>query len=211
MSFEANDGWLIFAFWFPLSVALINFVIYPFHVEFQIFDKNLLHFFLDLVFSFPHPQAWFHQQRWMLVVGTGRRRSLLSWVVSLIFLQILGNFPATRLSALVVWFLLPAEIFIFAWFSRIMFIWCFWCWWCCCATLLLSVVEVSLFFSERDGKNFHIFCFAVVFVYLKCFLCFVLIRFSEWKLGDCPMLITRPPSTKLHQKRKKLRRTWVQA
>ena len=48
---------------------------------------------------------------------------------------------------------------------------------------------------------FLYFCFLFVFVFWSVSRYFVLIGFSEWKLGVYPTLITRPPSTKSNGKK----------
>ena len=182
-------------------MAFINVTIYSFLVESKNFDQNIPHFFLDLVLSFPISRLDFVDDDASSLLVLLKVISLFSWVVILCFLQLLGNFSAIWLTALVVWFLFPVEIFFFVWFGRIMFIWCFWCWWCSCVTLLLFVVGVILAFLWRFWWHLYIYIYYIYILQLSPFFggvswCFVLIGLIEWKLGDSPTLITCPPFTK---------------
>ena len=153
-----NDGWLLFQFCLP----------------------NLWH--LSVLLS---TLSWSNPRFLTRTFHSGC--PLFFWVVSLYLLQLLENFPATWLSSLVVWFLLPVEtFFFFIWFSLFDLV----------ESCLLfgvfddecnsAVVGVSSVFLRRGWWHFYTFLYIVVFVLLKCFLMFCIdwIKWVEaWRLS----------------------------
>ena len=130
---------------------------------------------------FPGQIQGFWQEHFTVVVH------FFFWVVSLYLLQLLENFPATWLSSLAVWFLLPVEtFFFFIWFSLFDLV----------ESCLLfgvfddecnsAVVGVSSVFLRWGWWHFYTFLYIVVFVLLKCFLMFCIdwIKWVEaWRLS----------------------------
>ena len=147
-------------------MAFINVTIYSFLVESKNFDQNIPHFFLDLVLSFPISRLDFVDDDASSLLVLLKVISLFSWVVILCFLQLLGNFSAIWLTALVVWFLFPVEIFfsfdsvescLFGVFDADDVL----VWLCFC--LLLELFW--LFFEDSGGSYIYIY---IIYIYYSC-------------------------------------------